>query len=114
MLSNCSNHVGVLCYNDIGGVVKTLRSNKSGGVDNIQSDCLRHGSVMLYQHIAVLFNAMLIHGYVPTNMLASTMIPIVKNRMGDISNSDNYRAIALSSLFGKILDKIVIKSHLKI
>ena len=52
------------------------------------------------------------HGYVPQSLLSSTMIPIVKNRLGDITHSDNYRAIALSSLLGKALDKFIIKSHL--
>ena len=38
------------------------------------------------------------------------MIPIVKNKMGDVTNSDTHRATALSSLLGKLLDTIIMSS----
>ena len=33
-----------------------------------------------------------------------TMIPIVKNKHGDISSIDNYRAMAHSNILGKMLE----------
>ncbi len=35
-------------------------------------------------------------------MLLGTMVPIPKNKRQSLCNSDNYRAIALSSIIGKI------------
>ena len=35
-------------------------------------------------------------------------MPLVKDKLGDISNSDNYRAIAISSIFLKIFDWVII------
>ncbi len=37
-----------------------------------------------------------------------TMIPIPKHKRQSLCNSDNYRAIALSSIIGKILDWIIL------
>ena len=49
---------------------------------------------------------MLVHGVAPACSLLSIMIPILKSKRGQKCSSDNYRAIALSSLIGKILDTI--------
>ena len=51
------------------------------------------------------------HGVAPAGLLLSTMIPIPKSKRGQKCSSDNYRAIALSSLIGKILDTIILKEQ---
>ena len=40
--------------------------------------------------------------------LYSTIIPIPKNRTVNTSDSANYRGIALSSIYGKLFDNIVL------
>ena len=50
---------------------------------------------------------MLCHGYAPTSFLHAAVIPIPKNVKLNMSSTCNYRAIALSSIFSKILDKII-------
>ena len=46
-------------------------------------------------------------------ILSSTIIPIPKNQRLNRKNSENCRAIALSSLFGNIFDKIVIEKQIE-
>ena len=41
-------------------------------------------------------------------LLISTLIPLVKDKLGDICDSNNYRSIALSSLILKIFDWVII------
>ena len=53
---------------------------------------------------------MLNHNYVPSAMLTSTVIPIPKNRRKSLTDSENYRAIALSSILGKVLDWAILIS----
>ena len=47
---------------------------------------------------------MLSHEFSPNSMILGTMIPIPKDRKKSLCDSGNYRAIALSSVFSKILD----------
>ncbi len=49
---------------------------------------------------------MISYGFVPKDLLLSTLIPIPKKK--SLNSSDNYRAIALSSILGKLLDKILL------
>ena len=51
---------------------------------------------------------MLIHGHISPLILVSTIVPLVKDKLGDVSSSNNYRSIALSSLILKVFDWVVI------
>ena len=39
------------------------------------------------------------------------MVPLIKNKRGNKCNSNNYRAIAISSLLGKLFDIIILKEQ---
>ena len=47
-----------------------------------------------------------IHGFVFDNFLLSTMLPFLKR--GDQSSANNYRAIAINILLGKISDTVIL------
>ena len=47
-------------------------------------------------------------------MLYSTVIPIPKDKRKSLNNSENYRAITLSSVLGKILDRIIMETQILI
>ena len=53
---------------------------------------------------------LLTRNYVPCSLLTSTIIPIPKNRRKSLNDSDNYRAIALSSILAKLLDWVILLS----
>ena len=85
--------------------IRSLCAGKSDGVDDICSDNLKHATDIFidYTCIVSLFNSILSHGCVPISFLSSTIIPIPTNLRLDLKNSENYRAIAHSSVFGKIV-----------
>ena len=49
------------------------------------------------------------HGSVPLFVLLCTLIPLVKDNLGDITASENYRAIAGGSLLLKLLDIVILQ-----
>ena len=55
----------------------------------------------------MLISVMLMHGYMPDDMLASVLVSIPKDPRGSLTNSANYRAIALYSSMGKIVDMMI-------
>ena len=72
----------------------------------VTSDCFIYGTDSLYAFIA-----MLLHGTLPNEFLVSILIPIPKGPRVDVRKTQNYRAIAPSSIIGKILDNIIITSQ---
>ena len=54
---------------------------------------------------------MLVHSFSPGNMLVSTIIPITKSTKKSLNDSSNYRGIALSSIFGKVFDLLILNTN---
>ena len=48
------------------------------------------------------------HCYLPIGMLNSVIVPLVKNKNGDLSDRNNYRPIALSSTVSKVFENVII------
>ena len=42
-------------------------------------------------------------------MLDSVIVPLVKNKCGDLSDKNNYRPIALSSIVSKVFEKVILE-----
>ena len=89
--------------------VQLLRPGKTGGANSVMFDSFIHGTNLLYRYIFVSFNAMLTHGVSPDDFKISILIPIPKGARVDKSNACNHRAVALSSILGKMLDIIIVK-----
>lgn len=96
---------------DVRSAVKLLKSFKSDSENGMLSDHIIHGDDELYVHMSFLFNCMISHSVVPKQMLMSLLIPITKSRKKSVHDSDNYRSIALSSIIGKVLDRIFLTRH---
>ena len=52
-----------------------------------------------------------VHGFCPQSFICANIIPIPKGSKVNLSNSDKYRSIAISSLVGKIIDHIIIEKQ---
>ena len=88
-----------------------IKPGKSDCTDSILFDNLTNGTLKLNMFISVLFFAMLIRGGAPGGLLLSTLVPIPTNKRGNTTDSNNYRAIAISSLLGKMFDLIVLSQQ---
>ena len=84
---------------------------KSDGEEGLSSDHIINGPRLLYVLLTMVFNSMQIHGVSPESMLVGTMIPIPKDRRQLRCTSDNFRAITLSSIVGKLLDLIILSKE---
>ena len=93
-----------------------LKTGKSDCSFDFGSDAYINASETLSTPIAFLFKTFLIHGSVPNLLLMCSLVPIIKDKLGEKNNSDNYRAIAISSLLLKIFDHVILllfKANLK-
>ena len=48
------------------------------------------------------------HGYVPKNY-GNGAVPILKDRLGDVSSLDNYRAITISNIMFKVFESCLLE-----
>ena len=80
-------------------VIRSLSVNKADSVDDLYPDNFKHATDLLIQYITLIINCMISHGIVPDSFMKANVVPIPKNRRVDLTDSNNYRAIATSSMF---------------
>ena len=85
-----------------------MKGGKNDAIFDFQSDCLVNGPPILVTHLANMIRSFLTHGEVPYFLLVCTLLPLVKDNLGDITLSDNYRAIASGSQILKLLDIVIL------
>ena len=94
-------------------VIKTcimkLKTDKSDGSNGFNSNHLINGTHRLHVILCMLFNAMLLHGFYPSELLKSTIVSIPKDRTASLSNSNNYRGISLFNSINKLYDYVLIE-----
>ena len=83
-----------------------MKPNKNDAQFDIQSDCLINGPPDLVFHLTNILKLCTSHGEVPSVLLLCILLPLVKDNLGDIAASSNYRAIASGSLILKLFDLV--------
>ena len=104
-VNESTTHTHSVTPDMVQSAINKIKPGKSDCTDGMLSDNLTNGTLKLNMYISVLFSAMLlIHGVAPGGLLLSTLVPIPKNKRGCKTYSNNYRAIAISSLLGQLFD----------
>ena len=87
---------------------KRLKPGKSDQMYAFSSDCFRNGPDILYDLLSWTIRCCILHNHINDVLLISTLVPLVKDRLGNINSSKNYRSVAISSILLKLLDWVVI------
>jgi hypothetical protein len=118
VISNIKANVSGQCANngslynvtldDVETAIRKLNSDKNDGYMKVYSNHYINGSRKLKICLSILFNMMLYHGYSPATMLKSVIVSIPKNNRASMSDSNNYRGIALCNPMCKIMDNVLL------
>ena len=94
---------------DLLAAIDRLHLHKSDGGCGLSTDHFLHAGSDLACFIAFLFTSMIVHGCAPSGFGASSIIPIPKKHNINVADSNNFRGIALSSVFCKLFDNVVLE-----
>ena len=103
--SNSLKGVDLITTEKIREATLHLKSNRNDPLFIFNSET---APLAVFEHMKYIIKSFLIHSNVSNNLLIATLIPIPKDKMGNLTSSNNYRSIALSSLILKIFDWIII------
>lgn len=98
-------------------VINSMHRGKSPGYDGLSIEHLRHAGVHLPRVLSLFYNLCLCHSYLPEELTKTIVIPIIKNRTGDVSDMNNYRPISLATILAKVLDGLlnnILNKHIKL
>ena len=77
----------------------------------LQVSIFKCANEKVYGLLSIVRNCMTVHGYVPSKFM-ETLIPIVKDKIGDITDGDNYRPLAITCVTSKILELVLFDKFL--
>jgi len=93
--------------------LKKLKTDKSAGPDNISPRLLKECATEISRGLHLLFSRSLEEGKLPMEWKQATVTPLFKK--GSKSDPGNYRPISLTSVVGKVMERIIrdsIMTHL--
>ena len=82
--------------------------NDGIGFDGIHSNHLKYTSPVISHILSRFINSCFIHNHFPDKMLAAVIRPLVKDKSGNVKNSDNYREVMISTNFFKLIENLLL------
>lgn len=101
------NNPSCITTQEIFKCIRSMQRGKSPGHDGLSIEHVLHGGPDLLDKIATLFNACIDQCYMPADFMKTIVVPIAKNRTGDLTSLNNYRPISLATILSKILERIL-------
>ena len=113
VLLNQSGTVNIenITASEVNIAIKRLKKGTSAGSDNLTSEHFIYAHENVCVLLSLLFNAMLIHNYLPLKFMDTVLIPILKDTKGDITDCNNYRPIAITCIMSKILETVILLKY---
>ena len=89
----------------------SLKSGKSCGVDGLAAEhfMFAHRVTHAFLLLLCLFVNFYSFGYLPADFMKTAMVPIFKNKTGDISDNNTYRPIALVTAACKLFEICILE-----
>ena len=95
--------------NIVRSAVNALKPDKRDSVFNVTSDMYQNSSDIFIKHLTVILKESIVHGMLPRIVMLCSLVPLLKDNLGDITKSSNYRALAGGCLILKVLDLVILK-----
>jgi hypothetical protein len=89
--------------------IHSLKSGKSHGHDGICPEHIKFASNIIAVLLSLCFTSCITHGYLPQDMIKTILVPIVKDKTGDVTDKGNYRPIAISTAVSKLFEDVLLK-----
>ena len=106
------NYLGLempLCsFFSLASLLQKLPLNKAPGPDCISAENLLYADESLRLFLSELFNICIVHGDIPNSCLNTTIVPICKNKNGNMSDTSNYRPVAEATVVSKLLEHFIL------
>ena len=91
--------------------IARLKRGKSAGLDGICSEHFIFAHINIACIVTLLFNACITHQYIPPELMDTVIVPIVKDAKSDLTSSDNYRPIALTTILSKLFEIVLLNRY---
>jgi hypothetical protein len=86
--------------------VSKIALGKACGPDNLSVEHVLYAHPSTIIALCRLFKLIILHKYVPTSFGAGTIVPLIKDKCGNLNDVSNYRPITLTPVLSKIFEHV--------
>lgn len=86
---------------EVQNILATMSNNKAGDSYGLCTEHYKLAGDLYCSLLAVCFNVMFVHGYVPVEATQTVICPTVKDKNGDLSDISNYALLLWQLSFQK-------------
>ena len=106
------NYLGLempMCsFVSLASLFQKLPLNKAQWPDCISAEHLLYADESLRFFLSELFNMCIVLGYMPNSCSNTTIFPTCKNENGNMSDTSNYRPVAVATVVSKLLEHFIL------
>jgi len=97
---------------DVEKGLNCLKLGKASDCDDVSKKSIMYSHPVIIIHMKLLFNIMICeHGCVPDRFGTGITVPVVKDRLGDLSCVSNYNPITLSPIIYKTFEYCILHKY---
>ena len=93
---------------DVVHLIGQLKFGKAAGSDDLCVEYFQFAHHKLNVLLSLCFTLFFTHSYMPSSMIETIIVPIVKNKCRNLSDSNNYRPIALATIMSKLFESAIL------
>ena len=107
-LRTVQGHNDVINEHELRQIVKGLKNNKAVGNDGIPSEVYKFTSERLLTMMSIFLSGCMLTGKLPNSLMHAVIIPLLKCKLKDPADVNNYRPIAIASALSKVLEQVLL------
>ena len=88
--------------------ISKLNHNKAAGPDELTAEHLFHAHPVVILHLCRLFRKIAAYRFVPDSFGRGHIIPLLKDKAGDVNDLNNYRGITLIPVISKLFESVLL------
>ena len=78
-----SNTCDIFTHNEMFAAISHLKTDKGVGNDCLSAESFKYADTSVCVFLCMLFNSILYHSYLPSKLMDTVIVPIVKDKQGD-------------------------------
>ena len=93
---------------DVSHLISQLKCRKATESENLCAEYFKFSHDKLNVLLSMCFTLFLTHFYLPSSMIETIIVRIVMNKCENLSDSNNYRRIALATIMSKLFESVIL------
>ena len=91
--------------------ISSLKNGVSSDVDQLVAEHVKNANSRVTVLLSLLLNVCVLHGFLHVGLLATVIVPIIKDARENISSKDNYHPVVLTNTLSKITEKLIVARY---